>query len=224
MGPVSLTQAILDLLPQTQCTRCGYPDCASYAKAIAQEQVPINQCPPGGLEGIERLAQLTVQAVQALNPINGTESSRSIVWIDENWCIGCALCLDACPTDAIVGTHKRMHTVIEPYCTGCELCLPVCPVDCMHLENVTGDKTGWQAWSDEQALMARTRYESRQIRKAQEEIAHAKRNELKARAKLEDLDGMTRMNPFADQDQERSRKKAIIKAAIARAQTKQLKD
>ena len=94
----------------------------------------------------------------------------------------------------------------------------------MHLENVTGDKTGWQAWSDEQALMARTRYESRQIRKAQEEIAHAKRNELKARAKLEDLDGMTRMNPFADQDQERSRKKAIIEAAIARAQTKQLKD
>lgn len=224
MGAVSLTQAILNVLPQTQCTRCGYPDCASYAKAIAIEQVPINQCPPGGLEGIEQLAQLTGQPVQALNPNNGTEGSRSIVWIDENWCIGCTLCLDACPTDAIVGTHKRMHTVIEPYCTGCELCLPVCPVDCMHLENVSRDKTGWQAWSDEQAQLARTRYESRQIRKVQQEVAHAKRNELKARAKLEDLDGTTRMNPLADPEQERARKKAIIEAAIAHAQTKQLKD
>ena len=129
-----MTQAdrILAALPQTQCTRCGYPDCAHYAQAIEKGEAQINQCPPGGDEGVHRLSFITGQPYQPLNPENGVESPRHVVWIDEAWCIGCTLCLEACPVDAIVGTHKRMHTVIEQDCTGCELCLPVCPVDCIY--------------------------------------------------------------------------------------------
>ena len=157
-------ERILEVLPQTQCTRCGYPDCAAYAEAIASGEAGINQCPPGGDEGIHRLAAVTSQPYEPLNPEHGVEASRSVVWIDENWCIGCTLCLEACPVDAIIGTHKRMHTVIESACTGCELCLPVCPVDCMLLENVSGEATGWAAWSASAAEQARQRYAARQAR------------------------------------------------------------
>lgn len=131
---------------------------------MAQGEAAINQCPPGGQTGIERLAALTGRAVIALNPQNGAESPRSVALIDENWCIGCTLCIEVCPTDAILGTHKLMHTVIEPYCTGCELCIPVCPVDCIALENVTGQSTGWAAWTDSQAGEARQRFELRTAR------------------------------------------------------------
>ena len=161
---MTLAQRILDVLPQTQCTRCGYPDCAAYAQAIADEQANINQCPPGGAEGVRRLSAVTGHAYVELNPLNGLETPRSVVWIDENWCIGCTLCIEACPVDAIIGTHKRMHTVLEDVCTGCELCLPVCPVDCMHLENVSGELSGWAAWSEALAHMARERYEQRNFR------------------------------------------------------------
>lgn len=157
-------QSILALLPQTQCTRCGYPDCESYANAIVDGVALINQCPPGGEAGIQRLAQLSGQPALPLNPDNGLEGPRSVVWIDEAWCIGCTLCIDACPVDAIIGTHKRMHTVIEQDCTGCELCVPVCPVDCIELENVSGTATGWDAWSATQAENARQRYAARQQR------------------------------------------------------------
>ena len=161
---MSESQSILALLPQTQCTRCGYPDCESYATAIHEGSAPINQCPPGGEAGIQRLARLLGQPVLPLNPDNGLEGPRSVVWIDEAWCIGCTLCIEACPVDAIIGTHKRMHTVIEAACTGCELCLPVCPVDCIELENVSGAATGWDAWSATQADDARQRYAARQQR------------------------------------------------------------
>ena len=155
---MSLAQRIFAALPQTQCTRCGYPDCQAYANAIADEGVAINQCPPGGAEGIQRLSAITGQPVQALNPANGVESPRTVAFIDENWCIGCTLCIDVCPTDAIIGSNKLMHTVIEPHCTGCELCLPVCPVDCIELETVTGERTGWAAWSQVDAKKALNRY------------------------------------------------------------------
>ena len=154
-----LASRILDALPQTQCTRCGYPDCAAYAQAIAAGDAAINQCPPGGAEGIERLAAITGLPASPLNPTNGTEGPRSVAIIDEAWCIGCTLCLPVCPTDAILGSNKLMHTVIEKYCTGCELCIPVCPVDCISLENVTGERTGWAAWPQTEADVARSRYE-----------------------------------------------------------------
>ena len=145
-------------LPQTQCTRCGYPDCASYAQAVASGEAGINQCPPGGAAGVERLAALTGRPAVPLSAEHGTEAPRTVAVIDEAWCIGCTLCLDACPTDAILGGTKSMHTVIEAECTGCELCLPACPVDCIALVPVSGERTGWAAWSESQALEARERY------------------------------------------------------------------
>lgn len=203
-------------LPQTQCTRCGYPDCAGYAQAIAAGEADINQCPPGGAEGIARLARLTRRPAVPLNPAMGVEGPRLMAVIDEDWCIGCTLCLDACPTDAILGGNKRMHTVIEAYCTGCELCVPVCPVDCIALENVTGERTGWTAWSQPQADEALARYEARKARKIREAAEHGERMEHKARAKLADLPALTRGAEGA----ELARKKAVIEAALARARAK----
>jgi len=203
-------------LPQTQCTRCGYPDCAGYAEAIASGEAEINQCPPGGAQGIVRLAELTGRKPLPLNADLGVEGPRTVAVIDENWCIGCTLCLDACPTDAILGGNKQMHTVIEPYCTGCELCVPVCPVDCIALENASGERTGWNAWSEAEARQALQRYELRQARKAREETEHAQRMEQKARAKLADLPALT----HGAEGAELARKKAVIEAALARARAK----
>ena len=126
---ISLAERINDALPQTQCTRCGFPDCKAYAQAIAHDNAPINQCPPGGLEGVSVLSKITGRPLLPLNPDNGTEGPMTVAVIDEAWCIGCTLCLKVCPTDAILGSNKVMHTVIEAACTGCDLCLPVCPVD-----------------------------------------------------------------------------------------------
>lgn len=165
-GLQGLAARIDAALPQTQCTRCGYPDCAAYARAIAEEAAPINQCPPGGAEGVARLAALTGRPTLALNPANGLEGPRSVAVIDEAWCIGCTLCLKACPTDAILGANKLMHTVIAPHCTGCELCIPVCPVDCIRLEEASAGATGWAAWSPAQANEARLRYQEHQRRMA----------------------------------------------------------
>ncbi|MDE2628204.1 MAG: RnfABCDGE type electron transport complex subunit B [Burkholderiales bacterium] len=154
-----LAQALNDALPQTQCTRCGYPDCHSYALAMAEGEAAINQCPPGGQEGVARLAALTGRPALALNPQHGVESARRRAVIDEAWCIGCTLCLTACPVDCIVGGPKLMHTVIDAQCTGCELCLPACPVDCIALVPASGERTGWQAWSEPQARQARSRHD-----------------------------------------------------------------
>ena len=151
--------AIDQALPQTQCTRCGYPDCRRYAEAVADNSAAINQCPPGGQEGVRRLATITGRPELLLNPDNGVEAPRVLARIDESWCIGCTLCIKACPTDAILGANKRMHTIIVDACTGCELCLPVCPVDCIELDNASGEATGWAAWSEAQAEQSRNRYQ-----------------------------------------------------------------
>jgi electron transport complex protein RnfB len=156
--PSTLADRLNDALPQTQCTRCGYPDCRRYADAIASGDAEINQCPPGGHEGIVRLAALSGRAVVPLNPANGVEGPRRLAVIDEAWCIGCTLCLDACPVDCIVGGPKQMHTVIDALCTGCELCIPACPVDCIALVDASGPRTGWDAWSAEQATISRERF------------------------------------------------------------------
>jgi electron transport complex protein RnfB len=186
-------------LPQTQCTRCGYPDCAGYAQAIAAGEADINQCPPGGAEGVARLAALTARSALPLNPANGFEGPRLLAVIDENWCIGCTLCLDACPTDAILGGNKRMHTVIAPHCTGCELCVPVCPVDCISLENASGERTGWDAWSEDEARRALGRYEFRLFRLARDAREGTVR-EVEA--------------------DEPARKHSVVEAALARARAR----
>lgn len=121
------------LLPQTQCTRCGFSGCRPYAEAIASGQAEINQCPPGGRVTIESLASLLKRAPIALNPANGVEGPSVVAQIDEERCIGCAKCLPPCPVDAIIGMRKQMHTVVADLCTGCELCIAPCPVDCITL-------------------------------------------------------------------------------------------
>jgi electron transport complex protein RnfB len=123
--------AIDALLPQTQCTRCGYPSCREYAEAIGRGDADINQCPPGGTETILALADLTGRAASPLNKDNGLELAPKVAFIDEERCIGCTKCLPPCPVDAIVGARQRMHTVIAEACTGCELCVAPCPVDCI---------------------------------------------------------------------------------------------
>lgn len=211
-----LAERLNAALPQTQCTRCGYPDCAAYAQAIADGAAEINQCPPGGAEGIQRLAAITGRPVLPLNPVNGAEGPRQLAVIDENWCIGCTLCLDACPVDAIMGSNKLMHTVIEPYCTGCELCIPVCPVDCISLENVTAERTGWAAWSESDAALARKRYEFHSIRCTRDKGEHQKKLEEKAEAALADLPGHSQHTDPVILDQ----KRAIIEAALARSRAR----
>lgn len=214
--PARLASRILDALPQTQCTRCGYPDCAGYAHAIATGEAAINQCPPGGQQGVALLARITDQPEKPLDSAFGVEGPRSIVFIDENWCIGCTLCIDACPTDAIFGSNKRMHTVIEEYCTGCELCLPVCPVDCIKLEPASTDASGWAAWSQAQADLARARHARKTIRRAHHKTEHAERLDAEARMKLADLATHSRI---AD-PKVLERKRAIIETAMARARAK----
>jgi Na+-translocating ferredoxin:NAD+ oxidoreductase subunit B len=211
-----LARRIDAALPQTQCTRCGYPDCASYAVAIAEGTADINQCPPGGVEGIHRLAAITGRPATPLNPHNGIEGPVTVAVIDEAWCIGCTLCIKVCPTDAIVGSNKCMHTVIEPVCTGCELCLPVCPVDCISLEIVSGERTGWQAWTAEQARQGKERYEARQARLALEQHEREDRLAAKAQEKLADLAAHSQITDEALLD----KKRAVIEAALARARAK----
>ena len=215
---MSLIEQINNALPQTQCTRCGYPDCQRYAEAIAQGEADINQCPPGGTEGVERLAALTGKPATPLNPENGLEGPRTIAIIDEAWCIGCTLCIAACPTDAIVGANKRMHTVVEPYCTGCELCIPACPVDCISLEPIDINLSGWASWPQELADLARQRYDVRTARLKRDAIEHDESLAAKAVQKLADLPAHTKGTEHAP---EVDRKRAIIEAALAKAKARQ---
>ena len=215
---MSLVEQLNNALPQTQCTRCGYPDCQRYAEAIVHGEADINQCPPGGTEGVERLAALTGKPALPLNPDNGLEGPRTIAIIDEAWCIGCTLCIAACPTDAIVGANKRMHTVVESYCTGCELCIPACPVDCISLEPIDLNLSGWASWPQELADLARQRYDARTVRLKREAVEHDEQLQAKAVKKLADLPTHTKGTEHAP---EVDRKRAIIEAALAKAKARQ---
>ncbi len=105
--------------------------------------------------------------------------------IDEQRCIGCTLCIQACPVDAIVGAAKLMHTVITAACTGCELCVPPCPVDCIDILAITPRNA---AARDAATAAARRRYEARNARLARpaEEKA-AKSEEAATRRKRETI-------------------------------------
>ena len=214
--PPTLADRIDAALPQTQCTRCGEPDCRRYAEAIAEGRAPINRCPPGGAEGIVRLAALTGQAVSPLDPGHGTEGPRTVAFVDEAWCIGCTLCIKACPVDCIVGAPRRMHTVIEALCTGCELCVPACPVDCIVLEPATPGASGWAAWSAEQAGEARERYRFHRWRVERDRRDHDERLAAKAAHKLADIAAASRHTEPAVLDA----KRAIVEAALARARAR----
>ena len=136
-----LVEKIESILPQTQCGQCGFPGCKPYAEAIAKGEADINLCPPGGMEGVQRLADLLGREAK---PLDAEEKPKSVAIIDENTCIGCTLCIQACPVDAIVGAAKQMHTIVAPLCTGCELCLPPCPVECIRMEAIPETIDNWK--------------------------------------------------------------------------------
>jgi Na+-translocating ferredoxin:NAD+ oxidoreductase subunit B len=209
----ALTQRLDEALPQTQCTRCGYPDCRSYAGAIAQGAAAINRCPPGGVEGIRRLSLITGRDALPLDASHGQEGPRVLAIIDEAWCIGCTLCIKACPVDCIVGAPKVMHTVLDALCTGCELCVPVCPVDCIQVKPVTGHQTAWSAWSQGQADEARERYGFHRMRVERDKSENDARLAKKAQAKLADLETTSSLTDPAMLE----RKRAVIDAALRRA-------
>ncbi|KND58074.1 Iron-sulfur cluster-binding protein [Candidatus Paraburkholderia schumanniana] len=212
----TLAERIEDLLPQTQCTKCGYPACRPYADAIAAGEANYNQCPPGGAEGIARLAALLGKPVIPLDTTHGVERARPVAVIDENVCIGCTLCMQACPVDAIVGAAKQMHTVIAELCTGCDLCVPPCPVDCIAMVPVTGERTGWDAWSQEEADAARARHDRRMTRLARERAAAQAEPEA---SPVAEAGAQPPAAPVASEDPE-AKKRAIIQAALERARKK----
>ncbi|RQS76313.1 electron transport complex subunit RsxB [Burkholderia sp. Bp8963] len=232
----TLADRIEDLLPQTQCTKCGYQGCRPYAEAIAAGDANYNQCPPGGAEGVARVARLLGRPVIPLNPVNGDERPRPVAVIDESLCIGCTLCMQACPVDAIAGAPKQMHTVIASLCTGCDLCVPPCPVDCIAMVPVTGEHTGWDAWTQDQADAARERHDRRLARERRErEAAEARAAARRSASAAQPAAAPADLQP-ASQSSSRpatqpaaptgaaadadAKKRAIIAAALERARKK----
>jgi len=207
-SPRSLVDRLDAWLPQTQCTQCGYPRCRAYAEALARDESDINQCPPGGEITIQALASLLHTAAKPLDGRFGSPSPRARAEIVENLCIGCRKCLDACPVDAIVGAHKRMHTVLPDECTGCGLCLPPCPVDCIVMVplNVAPRPEPWMEYTRAEADRWRTRTERRLQRLQQRE--HAQRQ----------ITGSTESSSPADTERERIR--AEIHAAVKRVKAR----
>ena len=201
MSGSALAGKIDALLPQTQCTKCGYGGCMPYARAIAAGAADINQCPPGGEAGIGKLAALLRQNAKPLNPANGTEQRRRVAFIDEARCIGCTLCIQACPVDAIVGTAKRMHTVITALCTGCDLCVPPCPVDCIDMLPLANAQA---PWTQGMADAARARFQFRSSRLEREQASQVRRLARKTQEKPGQADA----------------KKAVILAAMERAKAR----
>ena len=158
--------AVDALLPQTQCRRCGYEACRPYAQALARGDADLNRCPPGGEATIAALARILGRPVKALDPACGTTGPREIAVIDESACIGCTVCIRACPVDAIIGARKWMHSVLASECTGCGLCVEPCPVDCIAMAPArTGPATA-QGWLAERAPLARRRFERRRVRES----------------------------------------------------------
>jgi electron transport complex protein RnfB len=196
--------AIDALLPQTQCTRCGYGGCAPYAEAIARGAADINRCPPGGAATIAALAALTGREPRPLDPAVGAHGPLLAVAIDETRCIGCTLCIAACPADAIIGAPKRMHAVLPSLCTGCELCVPPCPVDCIVIA------PAGRAWTADDADAARERYRARTARVARSERIASRSREAAATAERD----------TAPEARARAQRRDAIAAALVRARAR----
>jgi electron transport complex protein RnfB len=163
--------AINTCLPQTQCTRCGYPSCRDYATAIYEDKANINLCPPGDEVTIAALSKVTQKPALPLDLTVGPAHAKTLAFIDETRCIGCVLCIKACPVDAILGANKQMHTVIQAHCTGCELCLPVCPTDCIDMQALSpsvSHDSPWPGYAKQDVELSEARFEQRSQRLAAE--------------------------------------------------------
>ncbi len=203
-----LVQQIDDLLPQTQCTQCGFEGCLPYAKALANDQADLNRCPPGGQATIEALSALLHKPAKPLDPECGTAVERHIAQINPQHCIGCTLCIKACPVDAIIGSSKRRHAVIAALCTGCELCIAPCPVDCIDMVLIPEHAH----WTQNQAHEARQRMHDRQGRLLRQKQEQHDRLEAKAIHKLDELNQQT--------SQDTELKRSVVQAALARARAR----
>lgn len=201
----SLVDQIDALLPQTQCTQCGYEGCRPYAQAIADQGENINRCPPGGQEGIKALARLLSRPELPLDASCGSHQPLSLAYIDESHCIGCTLCIQACPVDAIVGANKLMHTVVSELCTGCGLCVPPCPVDCIQMK-----PAGFE-WTTAHADQARMHHRARQQRL---QAQHPETSSLAART----LANKASLSAAANHDDDA--KQRVIADALARARAR----
>lgn len=191
-------QGIINLLPQMQCTQCGYASCRAYATNIIESNAQINLCTPGGAVGVKRLADFLNREA---TPLHDDETPRLEARIDEESCVGCTICLKFCPVDAIIGARLKMHTVLPALCTGCGLCVKDCPQDCITMHNISGNKTAWEAWSIEEAQAAGKRYEIKLLRNKKEKDARAtKKAARKHSANTQNV-----------------RKQAVAQAAIERA-------
>ncbi len=208
-----LAERINDLLPQTQCTKCGYQGCLPYAQAIADGQAPINRCPPGGEQGIAILAQLLAVPVLPLDTSCGEHLPLQVAVIDEQYCIGCTLCIQACPVDAILGANKFMHTILSQDCTGCDLCVAPCPVDCIEMVTVSPARS----WTSADAAHARTRHQKRQTR-----IAQTTTDNIRAEAIAMHETQKTGENEIPDSPTASSitARQAAIASALARARAR----
>jgi electron transport complex protein RnfB len=211
LSETALADRIDALLPQTQCTKCGYSGCRPYAEAIAAGVAEINQCPPGGAAGIARLGELLHRPLLPLDPDHGVERALTVAVIDETLCIGCTLCIQACPVDCIVGAPTKMHTVIASQCTGCDLCLPPCPMDCIAMVPVQPPRE----WTPADAAAARRRHQERNARQATEAARHERRLADKAVAKLAELDARDDLTA-----EQLARRKSVVEAALARARAR----
>lgn len=205
----SLADRIDAVLPQTQCTKCGYQGCRPYAEAIATGEAAINRCPPGGQPGLRKLAWVTGQPERPLDETRGRTGPLLVAVIDESLCIGCTLCIAPCPTDAIVGAARRMHTVLADHCTGCELCVAPCPMDCIRLVEAGRE------WTETDAVLARSRHQARAARLVRERQRREARLEAKAVAKLAEIEARDDLTAAGI-----ARKKAVVEAAIARARAR----
>ncbi len=202
---IALIEAIDRCLPQTQCSQCGYAGCRPYAEAIARGEADINQCPPGGAVTLHALAKLLRVEPKPLNPMYGVYKARTAAWIEEALCIGCTLCIKACPVDAILGAAKQMHTVLAEECTGCALCVVPCPVDCIHMLPVAVKSDGpWPDYSQAEADWARAR-------------ARARTNRLQRKKQARKARLASRPRPAGNDS---AAKKAEIRAAVARVKAK----